>query len=131
MVPGTKANSPTGSYIVVTEADTLAGNDDLANTLAYGYLNDMELEFFLDTEKEVSLGFIFNLNSALALSINEIKLIKTPYEFHYSGDLTGIESQSRTVTKSQSNATYDLQGRKIKGKPAKGIYIKDGKILKN
>ena len=113
VVPGTKANSPTGSYIVVTEADTLAGNDDLANTLAYGYLNDMELEFFLDTEKEVSLGFIFNLNSALALSINEIKLIKTPYEFHYSGDLTGIESQSRTVTKSQSNATYDLQGRKI------------------
>ena len=87
-----------------------------------------ELEFFLDSETQVSLGFIFNLNSSLAVAINEIKLISIPYEFHYSGDLTGIESSRvQEVQKLESQDVYDLQGRKITGKPAKGIYIKNGK----
>ena len=131
VVPSTRVNSPTGSYIVVTAADTLAGNADLDKTLAYTYLNDTELEFFLDSETQVSLGFIFNLNSSLAVAINEIKLISIPYEFHYSGDLTGIESSRvQEVQKFESQDVYDLQGRKITGKPAKGIYIQNGKKQK-
>ena len=130
-MPSTRVSSPTGSYIVVTAADTLAGNADLANTLAYTYLNDMELEFFLDSETEVSLGFIFNLSSSLALAINKIKLIKIPYEFHYSGDLTGIENREQRIeNREQRTEIYDLQGRKINGKPAKGIYIQNGKKVK-
>ena len=131
---GEKAFSPTGSYIVVTLADTLAGNADLDKTLAYGQLNDKQLEFLLKEDSQVSLGFIFNLSSALSLTIDEIKLIKIPYEFHDAGDLTGLEnSEQRIEDNGQSSALngqpiYDLSGRKISD--PKGIYIRNGKKLK-
>ena len=129
---GEKAFSPTGSYIVVTQADTLAGNDDLDKSLAYGQLNDKQLQFLLREDSQVSLGFIFNLSSALSVTIDEIKLIKIPYEFHDAGDLTGIENQKfdgPNIRKFES--VYDLSGRKINSQMPKGIYIRNGKKIKN
>ena len=131
---GEKAFSPTGSYIVVTLADTLAGNADLDKTLAYGQLNDKQLEFLLKEDSQVSLGFIFNLSSALSLTIDEIKLIKIPYEFHDAGDLTGLENSEQRIEDNDQSSTlngqpiYDLNGRKISD--PKGIYIRNGKKLK-
>ena len=131
---GEKAFSPTGSYIVVTLADTLAGNADLDKTLAYGQLNDKQLEFLLKEDSQVSLGFIFNLSSALSLTIDEIKLIKIPYEFHDAGDLTGLENSEQRIEDNGQSSTlngqpiYDLNGRKISD--PKGIYIRNGKKLK-
>ena len=130
VVLGDRAASPTGSYMVVTVADTLAGNKDIENTLAYSYLNDKELEFFLENDAEVSLGFIFNLSSALAVSINEIKLVQIPYEFHEAGDLTGVESVELGIKNKDDRSIYDLQGRKINGKPVQGIYIQNGSKIK-
>ena len=122
-----KAFSPTGSYIVVTAADTLAGNDDLEKTLAYTQLNDKTLEFLVREDSDVSLGFIFNLNSSLSVAIEEIKLIQIPYEFYDFSDVTGIDEILGNDNNSNSSDLYDLQGRRINGKPQNGIYIRDGK----
>ena len=39
---------------------------------------------------------------------------------------TGV-SQARTSTASQSNALYDLSGRRTNGVDPHGVYIRDGK----
>jgi hypothetical protein len=36
----------------------------------------------------------------------------------------------RTVNCEQDSPYYDLQGRRVNGKPAKGVYIKNGKIIR-
>ena len=132
VVPGYKAFSPTGSYIVATKGDTLAGNIDLENTLAYASLNDKVLEFYVSEDNTtISLGFIFNLSSSLAVSIDEIRLTSIPYEYHEAGELTGVKPLTDEKAKGQTPSTYDLQGRKIKGKPDKGIIIRDGKKVLN
>ena len=132
VVPGYKAFSPTGSYIVATKGDTLAGNIDLENTLAYASLNDKVLEFYVSEDNTtISLGFIFNLSSSLAVSIDEIRLTSIPYEYHEAGELTGVKPLTDEKDKGQTPSTYDLQGRKIKGKPDKGIIIRDGKKVLN
>lgn len=122
-----KAFSPGGSYIVVTEADTLAGNADINNTLAYTQLSEKVLEFLVREDSQISLGFIFNLNSNLAVAIEEIKLIQVPYEFHDFNDLTNIDEVKDNAEKSKDSNLYDLQGRRINGKPKTGIYIRNGK----
>lgn len=129
---GSKCWSPGGSYIVATQADTLAGNTELDATLAYSSLSDKTLEFFVPENSKISLGFIFNLSSALALSIHEMKLTQIPFEFHEAGDLTRISGETLS-TQSQPSASkdyYDLQGRKVNS-PAKGnIYIRNKKITR-
>ena len=78
----------------------------------------------------ISRDFIFNLSSALAVSINEIKLVQIPYEFHEAGDLTGVESVELGIKNKDDRSIYDLQGRKINGKPVQGIYIQNGSKIK-
>ena len=41
---------------------------------------------------------------------------------------TPVQSISATLNRKSSNGKwYDLQGRKLSGKPSRGIYIEDGK----
>ena len=47
-------------------------------------------------------------------------------EYEGSDDPTGITSPLRET---EEGAIFDLQGRKLQGKPARGIYIKNGKKI--
>ena len=48
-------------------------------------------------------------------------LVKAP------GTSDGIETLQKTHSPSLNSMVYDLQGRRIAGKPQRGIYIKDGR----
>ena len=44
-----------------------------------------------------------------------------------SDDPTGIGSLTPDPSPVREGSTYDLQGRRLSGKPARGIYIENGK----
>ena len=59
---------------------------------------------------------------------SEVEYIKTLYK----GPVLPLSSFDQTVgisdvNRSTSTDSYDLQGRRLTGKPAKGVYIEDGR----
>ena len=64
----------------------------------------------------------------LAGDMDEIQFVDFPADLFDGDATTGIEPTLYHVIESDGSHRYfDLQGRQLSGKPAKGLYIKDGK----
>lgn len=106
VTPNAKTFSESGSYIVVNEGDTLIGNATLSSALAYGQLNDKQIEFDITEDNmTVSLGFIFNLTNNRAVAIQEITLTQIPYEYINAEDPDGFADTPVSTT----DAAYTVE----------------------
>ena len=65
-------------------------------------------------------------NVLLSTMESEVVRAEGFYSTIMAEDLTGISSATSNINP-QSSKVYDLQGRKVNGKPKKGIYIVNGK----
>ena len=80
-------------------------------------------------DKKYSVVVEFKLN-ALRQSSEEVNMYYSSAYMLNNGTSTGIEIVEAVKSKGDSSTYYDLQGRRISGRPTRGIYIKgNSKIL--
>ena len=116
----------------------------------YGEFNALELDVNLDPlddvyqvriidasgkvvyEKTINAGNIVGLNidiSAYTEGLYTVTMENSRESFVgvFNSDTTGIEEVKSKRLDSNDHNIYDLQGRRLSGKPAKGLYIQNGK----
>jgi hypothetical protein len=80
-------------------------------------------------DKKYSVVVEFKLN-ALRQSSEEVNMYYSSAYMLNNGTSTGIEIVEAVKSKGDNTTYYDLQGRRISGRPTRGIYIKgNSKIL--
>lgn len=109
-----------GTWVTLTEADRNVKNENtqlVAGTKKLGIGNKTRISFIMteDGTFDVALG-----SKSSTLRIGHIGITDAK-------NVDGIETIVNHGTKAADNAIYDLQGRRIYGKPAHGIYIMNGK----
>ena len=115
------------SYLVAALGKGLPDTENVASAIAYTKMKEYdhatvfsnEIEFTLDTETEVSLGLIVNLDYKSCLTIKEFILEWEELEIP-----TVVEIVQETT---KDGTIYNLQGIKVLNPERGNIYIKDGK----
>ena len=143
------SNTPFLVYNNTNESKTVllipCNEPDLALTVADQFLGTMEEKTFTDADMAAADYYVCNgkqfvkVRGAGTLGANMAYLkfvtnqqLSAPQYISISGDLgegtTGIDNLN--VNDNENGEWYDLNGRKLNGKPAqKGIYIKNGKKI--
>ena len=82
-----------------------------------------------ETQEKIPAFRVYMLQSSHSNARGKISMtLEDVYEMNEFGETTGIESITTVDTDGTENY-YDLNGRKLSGKPDKGIYIHNGKKL--
>ena len=116
------------SRLVVCRGKNMVADADCEqDALAWCWMSEEELTFELLEETEVSLGIIVNLEGQQSFNIHAFRLTGLMYDFIQPVFPTGIIAPTATTHPTVSGQTYDLSGRRIKGTPERGIYIRDGR----
>ena len=148
-VDAMKANTPFLVYNNTNESKTVllipCDEPDLALTVADQFQGTMEEKTFTDADMAAADYYVCNgkqfvkVRGAGTLGANKAYLkfvtdqqLSAPQYISISGDLgegtTRIDNLN--VNDNENGEWYDLNGRKLNGKPAqKGIYIKNGKKI--
>ena len=144
------SNTPFLVYNNTNESKTVllipCNEPDLALTVADQFLGTMEEKTFTDADMAAADYYVCNgkqfvkVRGAGTLGANKAYLkfvtdqqLSAPQYISISGDLgegtTGLDA-SLVNSEEVNSVWYDLNGRKLNGKPAqKGIYIKNGKKI--
>lgn len=77
----------------------------------------------LVTDKNYSVVVDFDISYTSKTAIIDLPLFIS--DFYLLNDGTSTSISGISMPRRQSEAIYDLQGRRINGKPTRGIYIKD------
>ena len=107
-----------GSRVIVsnTRDQAISGSEGDILYLAIKAVTDIQLGSY-----EVEFD-----NILLSTTESEVVKVNSFYSTIMAEDLTGVSSATSDIN-SQSSNIFDLQGRKVTGKPQKGIYVIDGK----
>lgn len=109
-----------GTWVTLTEADRKVKNENtqlVAATKKLGVGNKTRINFIMTEDGTFDIGLGSNSST---LRISHIGITDAK-------NVDGIETIISNGPKAADNVIYDLQGRRIYGKPANGIYIMNGK----
>ena len=83
-------------------------------------------------EKTINAGNIVGLNIDISAYIEGLYTVtmensQESFTGEFNSNTTGIEEVRSKRLEPSGHNIYDLQGRRLSGKPAKGLYIQNGK----
>ena len=122
------------SYIVLSKAGDFPSTDELAISLAYAPMKEMNLTFVLTEEKSVSLGMLINtMGNKKYITVNEITLTKLDAETYNANNITGINDapsadNTRDISLSVSGKVLTVKSNES---VAVRIYDIDGKLIRS
>ena len=115
-----------GSYLVVNKGEGLPDAKQLQSAIASAELKNMEVNFRLTEETEISLGLLCNTGGYTLFNVDRFYLNRkgTNDKWIY----TSVDTPEILPADNVPSTIYDLQGRKVE-KTQSGLYIINGKKI--
>jgi len=113
-----------GSYLVVNKGASLPDAKQLQKAIASTGLHNMEVNFRLPEETEVSLGLLCNTSGYTMFNVNRFYLNRKGSNDNWT--YTSVDTPEISPAETEAPVVYDLQGRRVE-KVQQGLYIVNGK----
>lgn len=113
-----------GSYLVVNKGASLPDAKQLQKAIASTGLHNMEVNFRLPEETEVSLGLLCNTSGYTMFNVNRFYLNRKGSNDNWT--YTSVDTPEIVPAETEAPVVYDLQGRRVE-KVQHGLYIVNGK----
>ena len=127
-------------YMVATAGNELSDNSTLANSLAYGNINDNNyIEFVIGSESPVSLGLLYNLSSYNRVNVSSFSLSRQDLEISEADGETSVydaidDGNAQAVTPREGGVMiaskekkvfrlYDLNGKCVFNELVQGVHF--------